>query len=68
MSGDGLEQAGVIPVQGGGAPQGAQLKVASHPELVFEISDVKTKVKHPLVDVIKPGNIVPEKTPIIGEN
>ena len=32
ISGGGLEQEGIVPVQGGGAPHVAQLKVASQPE------------------------------------
>jgi hypothetical protein len=66
-SGTGVAQPGMVPTQGGAAPQGAQLMVAVQPGLFTVRSEVKTKVRHPVEEVIKPGEIVPVKIPIRGD-
>ena len=59
ISGTGVAQAGVVPTQGGAAPQGAQLMVASQPGKGTEMSEVKTKVRQPVDEVINPGETIP---------
>jgi hypothetical protein len=44
---------------------GAQVMLATHPGLLNEVSEVKTKVKHPLEseEVKGPGNAAPVSCP-----
>jgi hypothetical protein len=46
---------------GGGDPQGVQMIFPSHPVDVPVMSEVKTKVKQPEVEVRFPGSTVPVK-------
>lgn len=67
ISGTGVAQAGVVPKQGGAAPQGAQPMVAAQPEKLKLMSDVKTKVRQPVEEVINPGATTPVYKPISGD-
>ena len=59
-SGTGVAQPGVVPTQGGAAPQGAQLMVAAQPGIRTVPSEMKTKVRHPVEEVTNPGELVPK--------
>jgi hypothetical protein len=52
---------------GGGVPQGEQMTLANHPGALIIPSDVKTSVKHPEVEVIFPGIVVPVSVANKGE-
>lgn len=62
-----MRQLSGTPTQGLLEPHGAQLIVASQPADVTEPSEVKTKVRQPVVETTVPGEPVPLNTPIIGE-
>jgi hypothetical protein len=61
---------GEPPLQlGQGEPgHGTQFRVASNPPALTIKSEVNSIVRHPVVEVIIPGNVVPVKVPRIGES
>ena len=66
-SGTGVAHPGVVPAQGGAAPQVLQLILAAQPDVVVIKSEVKTNVRHPVDEVIMPGDVIPVYVPIHGD-